>query len=145
MFWTSRSFERELGANFVLNASATIAASLPRYESGAIFDASSSLLSAFAVRVGTGRTGLTLEQPLRAESGIGTFRLETGWVEDRRRLYSEHRVPLAPTAREMRMTVRHERQIAGGQLALELAWAVDAGHVAGEYDAGVGLAWRLTW
>ena len=145
MFWTSRSFEHDLGAKITLDASATIAASLPRYESNAIFEASPSLLSAAAVRVGTERTGLTLEQPLRAESGTGTFRLETGWVEDGERLYAEHRVGLAPDARELRATLRHDREAFGGTLALQVSGALDAGHVRGEHDAGIGVAWRTTW
>ena len=145
MFWTSHSFERELGTHLTLDASATIAASLPRYESDAIFEASPSLLSALSVRVGTEETGLTLEQPLRAESGTGTFRLETGWIEDGRRLHAEHRVRLRPEAREVRATLRHERDAAGGQLALELSDAINAGHVTGKHDASVGLAWRTTW
>ena len=145
MFWTSHSFERELGTHLTLDASATIAASLPRYESDAIFEASPSLLSALSVRVGTEETGLTLEQPLRAESGTGTFRLETGWMEDGRRLHAEHRVALRPEAREVRATLRHERDAAGGQLALELSDAINAGHVAGNHDASVGLAWRTMW
>ena len=145
MFWTSHSFERELGTHLTLDASATIAASLPRYESDAIFEASPSLLSALSVRVGTEKTGLTLEQPLRAESGTGTFRLETGWIEDGRRLHAEHRVRLRPEAREVRATLRHERDAAGGQLALELSDAINAGHVTGKHDASVGLAWRTTW
>ena len=145
MFWTSRSFERDLGAGVTLGASATLAASLPRYESNAIFEASPSLLSAASVRVGTEHTGLTLEQPLRAESGTGTFRLETGWIEDGRRLQAEHRVPLAPEARELRARLRHDREAFGGILAVELSGALNAGHVSGESNAGAGIAWRLVW
>ena len=110
-----------------------------------LFEASTSLMSAGAVRIGTASTGVTLEQPLRAESGTGTFRLETGWIEDGRRLRADTRVPLRPEAREVRMTLRHERETGGGQLALELSRAGDAGHVAGEHDASAGLAWRMTW
>lgn len=145
MFWTSRSFERDLGAGVTLDASGTIAASLPRYETNAIFEASPSLLSALSMRVGTEQTGLTLEQPLRAESGTGTFRLETGWIEDGRKLRAEHRVALRPEAREVRATLRHEREAGSGQLALELSGALDAGHMAGQRDASVGVAWHTTW
>ena len=109
-----------------LEAIGTLAAGAPAYERGAMFEASPSLLSAFAVRVGSEQTGLTLEQPLRAESGTGTFRLESGWVESGQRLYDEHRVSLRPDARELRMTFRHERDAAGGHLALELSGALDA-------------------
>ena len=97
------------------------------------------------MRVGTEQTGLTLEQPLRAESGTGTFRLETGWIEDGRKLRAEHRVALRPEAREVRATLRHEREAGSGQLALELSGALDAGHMAGQRDASVGVAWHTTW
>ena len=60
----------------------TIALGSPWYEGGSIFRASSHLLSGVRVRVGTEDTGLTVEQPLRAESGTGVFRLENGRVED---------------------------------------------------------------
>ena len=81
---------------------------------------------------------------LRAESGTGTFRLETGWIEGGRRLRIEHGVPPRPDAREVRMTLRHERETAGGHLAIELAGALDAGHVRGERDASLGVAWRTS-
>lgn len=145
MVWASRSFARELGESVTLEATATLAAGAADYEASAMFEASASLMSAAAVRVGTERTGVTVEQPLRAESGTGTFRLETGWIENGRRARVEHRVPLRPEAREVRMTLRHERGAAGGHLAIELAGALDAGHVRGERDASLGVAWRTSW
>ena len=145
MVWASRSFAREIGESVTLEATATLAAGAADYEASAMFETSASLMSAAAVRVGTERTGVTVEQPLRAESGTGTFRLETGWIEDGRRLLAEHRVPLRPEAREVRMTLRHERETAGGHLAIELAGALDAGHVRGERDASLGVAWRTSW
>ena len=145
LVWASRSYTRELTPGVALDASATLAAGAPAYERGAMFEASPSLLSAFAVRVGSEQTGLTIEQPLRAESGTGTFRLENGWVKSGQRLYEQHRVSLRPDAREVRMRVRHERDAAGGRLALELSGAFDAGHVPGERDASIGVAWRTTW
>ena len=82
------------------------------------------MLSAFSVQVGTPVTHLSLEQPLRAESATGTFRVENGWIENGKRLHDEHRISLVPDAREMRMTLRHEAD----------ADALNA-----------GLAWRLPW
>lgn len=93
----------------------------------------------------TPSTAVTVEQPLRAESGTGTVHLETGSVEDGHRLRADTRVPLRPQAREVRMTLRHEREATGGQLALERSGAVDAGHVPRERDASAGVAWRMTW
>ena len=145
LVWASRSYRHEVGRGVTFEASATLGAGAADYEGDAMFDASPSVLSAFAVRVGSEETGLTIEQPLRAESGTGTFRLENGWVEDGHRLYDEHRVSLRPDARELRMTLSHEREAASGQLAVALSGATDAGHVAGERDVSIGIAWRRVW
>ncbi len=145
MIWTSRAFERELGGGWTLNAKGTLAASLPQYEKDAIFSASPSVMSAMSMRIGTGSTGLTVEQPLRAESGTGTFRVENGRIENGRRLYDEYRIPLRPEAREVRMALRHEREVLGGDIAVEVGHSVNAGHVPGESETSIGLAYRMIW
>ena len=145
MIWTSRAFERELGEGLTLNAKGTLAVSLPQYEHDAIFSASPSVMSAMSMRIGTGSTGITVEQPLRAESGTGTFRIENGRIENGQRLYDEFRVPLRPDARELRMTLRHEHEALGGNLAIEVGGGVNAGHVPGERERSFGFAYRTTW
>ena len=145
MIWTSRAFERELGEGWTLNAKGTLAVSLPQYEHDAIFSASPSVMSAMSMRIGTGSTGLTVEQPLRAESGTGTFRVENGRIENGRRLHNEYRIPLRPDARELRIALRHEREALGGDIAVEAGHSVNAGHVPGESETSVGLAYRITW
>jgi len=62
-------------------------------------------MSALAMRIGKHNTGLIVEQPLRAESGTGTFRIENGRIENGQRLYDEYRIPLQAEARELRMTL----------------------------------------
>ncbi len=94
MLWTSRAFEHGLGDGWKLGATGTLAISLPDYEKNAIFQATPSVLSALSMRIGKQNTGLIVEQPLRAESGTGTFRIENGRMENGRRLYDEYRVPL---------------------------------------------------
>ena len=143
--WASRTVRHDLGAGIGLDATGILAVSAPHYEENAIFEASPVALSALAVRVGTGNTGLTVEQPLRAESGTGTFRVENGWIEDGRRLYDAYRVRLSPDAREVRMTLRHELDAAGGRVAVEVGGSLNAGHVAGEEEARVGVAYRTAW
>ncbi len=101
--------------------------------------------AATIMQVGTPETQLTVEQPLRAETGTGTFRVENGWIENGRRLHDEHRVSLSPDAREMRMTLRHEADVAGGRIALEIGGALNSGHIPGEHEANLGLAWRFLW
>ena len=145
MLWTSRSFERKVRNGWSVKASATLAVSAPRYEDNALFEASPSLLSAASVRVGTPATGLTLEQPLRAETGSGTLRLETGELDKGGRRYDEHRVGLAPDARELKATLRHEREAAGGRVAVQLVGAINADHTPGRSWTGIGVAYRRTW
>ncbi len=97
------------------------------------------------MRIGTESSGLTIEQPLRAESGSGTFRVENGWIENGTRLYDQYRIPLRPDARELRLALRHERQVAGGGIAVEASHAMNAGYVSGESETGIGVAYRMTW
>ena len=145
MVWASRSFEYQLEDDWKLGAAGTLAVSLPYYERNAIFQASPSLLSALSMRVGTESTGLSVEQPLRAEVGTGTFRIENGRIENGRRLYNAYRIPLRPPAREVQMTLRHEREVLGGIVAIEAGGAMNAGHIAGERERNIGIAYRMTW
>ena len=145
MVWASRAFGQDLGDGWRLDGAVTLAASQPHYEKGAIFQASPSVLSALSMHLGTEDTGFTVEQPLRAETGTGTFRVENGRMENGRKLYDEYRVPLRPEARELRMTLRHERKAAGGRVAISGGGAMNAGHVPGEHEANAGFAYRLTW
>lgn len=145
MIWGARSFEREFGNNWKVAATGTLAIGQPRYEANTMFRASPSLFSALAVRVGTPATHLTVEQPLRAETGTGTFRIENGSIEDGRRLYDEYRFSLRPDSREVRMTLRHEQEAAGGRVAVELGGSINASHTRGEQESRIGLAYRLDW
>ena len=43
------------------------------------------------------------------------------------------------------MTLRHDFAALGGNVAMEVGGAVNAGHVQGEREANVGLAYRGTW
>ena len=145
MIWTSHAFQHDLDGGWSLNVTGTLVLGVPQYEDDAIFQVSPSVLSAMSMRVGTDSWELTVEQPLRAESGTGTFRIENGHIEDGQRLYDEYRVPLAPDAREIRVSLRHEREALGGDVAVEVSGAANAGHVSGERDASIGLAYRTNW
>ena len=145
MVWTTRVFEQELGGRWTVSATGMMALDMPRYERRAIFRASPAIMSAAAVRIGTEGLGLKVEQPLRAETGTGTFRLENGRTVDGRRQHDFYSVPLRPDAREVRMTLRHERPVLGGRLGLEAGGAMNARHVPGEREASLGVAWRLAW
>ena len=65
MVWSSHAFEHKFQNGWNLNATGTLALSLPDYQNNAIFEASSSVLSALSIRLGTQRTGFTIAQPLR--------------------------------------------------------------------------------
>ena len=145
MFWTTRALGRDLGDGWTLNAEGTLAMSLPQYESDAIFSASTSVMSAMSLRIGTASTGLTVAQPLRAESGTGMFRVENGRIENGRKLYDEYRIPLRPSAREMRMTVRHQLDALGGDFVVEAGHSINAGHVSGNSETSIGAAYRVRW
>ena len=145
MVWTSRSFEHGLGNGWKLDTMGTLAISLPHYERGSIFEASSSVMSALSMRVGTENTGLTVEQPLRAETGTGTFHIENGRIENGRRLYDKYHIGLRPSARESRMTLHHEREAVGGRIAIEVGGTMNAGHIPGEWNSRVGFAYRMAW
>lgn len=143
--WISRILEQELDARWSVKATGTLAFGAPRYENSAIFKASPSVLSAMSIRVGTETTGLTLEQPLRAETGTGTFRIENGRIENGRRLYDEHRIHLRPDSREVRMTLRHEHEVYDGRVAFEAGATINAGHTTGVRESHIGLAFRRAW
>ncbi len=145
MVWVSRTFEHELGNGWKLDTTGTLATSQLHYEKNAIFQASPSVFSALAMRIGTKSTGLTVEQPLRAESGVGTFRIENGKIEYGRRLYDQYRIRLRPDAREVRMTLRHDREAVGGYIAIEVGGAMNAGHNPGERESHIGFAYRIVW
>ena len=143
--WTSRAFTHDFGAGWTLKTTGTVALSLPQYGKDAMFRATPSVLSAMSMRVGTETTGIVVEQPLRAESGTGRFRIENGRIENGKRLHDVFRVPLRPDARELQMTLRHDFDALGGNIAMEVGGAVNAGHVPGEGEANVGVAYRATW
>ena len=145
MVWTSRGFEHEFSDGWKLNATGTLALSLAQYEKDAMFRATPSMMSAMSMRIGTRSTGVVVEQPLRAESGTGTFRLENGRIENGKRLYDEYSIPLRPDARELRMTLRHGFAALGGNFVIEAGGAVNVGHIPGEREANIGFAYRAAW
>ena len=145
MIWTSRTLEHELGEGWMLNAETTLALSLPQYENHAIFSASPSVMSAMSMRIGNQSTGFSIEQPLRAESGTGTFRIENGRIENGQRLYDKYRIPLRPDAREIQMMLRHEQKAFNGDIALEASHSINDGHVSGASETRIGMAYQVTW
>ena len=145
LIWASAAEDATIGSNIGVKATATLAMSASAHERSAVFETSPVLMSALALRAGTDRTSLTLEQPLRAEAGTGVFHLENGHTEDGRRLRDAYRVRLEPEGREMRATLRHEVRGRKWKVAVEATATIDAGHVPGERDAAIGAVFRRRW
>ena len=60
-------------------------------------------------------------------------------------LHEERRVSRSPDAREMRMTIRHKTDAAGGRIHLKVEGVLNSGHVSGQSEATAGLAWCPLW
>ena len=43
------------------------------------------------------------------------------------------------------MTLRHELDAVGGRVAVEAGGALNAGHIPGEEETRLGVAYRTTW
>ena len=152
--WLSREHAWSLtrGGNdgWRLRLNYLLAAGRPDYPRGALFKAGGSLYSSASIaierRVRGSLTRLSLSQPLRAETGAGVLRYPVGRTRQGDWLYASHRFSLAPAARELRFGLRHHRPLPlGGKLALELAHALNAGHIAGRRRAQASLNYHLSW
>ena len=91
------------------------------------------------------RTRLTLESPLRAEAGAFTLKVPVGGTLADGVRYAGVDGDLAPEARELRLTGRHEVEGRYGRLAVAAGMRVNAGHRAGEEDWHAGVQWRLRY
>ena len=89
------------------------------------------------------RTRLTLESPLRAEAGAFTLKVPVGGTLADGVRYAGVDGDLAPEAREVRLTGRHEVDGRYGRVAVAAGMRVDAGHRTGEEDWHAGVQWRL--
>ena len=151
LVFVSRRHEAELGGGpLSLEASWTLGAGKADYPDSAMLQASGALYTAGeAALTHTGedaRTRLAVSQPLRAESGSGTLTYQVGRTLDGDWRYESKRFRLAPGAREVRLSLRHDRDLArAGAIAFEAGRRVDAGHVAGRGESFAGVGYRLPW
>ena len=150
--WLSREHTWPLSwaGGVALRLNYLLAAGRPDYPRGALFKAGGSLYSSASIalerRARGSLTRLSLSQPLRAETGAGVLRYPIGRTRQGDWLYASHRFSLAPTARELRFGLRHHRPLPlGGKLALELAHALNAGHIAGRRRVQAGMSYHLSW
>lgn len=107
----------------------------------------SGVYSSHAVHVDIGgahtRTRLTLESPLRAETGEFTLKVPVGGTLVDGVRYADVDGDLAPEAREVRLTGRHEVEGRYGRLAVAAGMRLNAEHLAGEEDRHAGVQWRV--
>ena len=89
-------------------------------------------------------TRISLSQPLRAESGEGTFTYHSG-LKDGARVYGLATVSLAPEGRALEVALTHETPIGRRRGMFEAAPSWNAGHEPSRTDARVGVAYRLNW
>ena len=89
------------------------------------------------------RTRLTLESPLRAEAGEFTLKVPVGGTLADGVRYADVDGDLAPEAREVRLTGRHEVEGRYGRVAVAAGMRFNAGHLAGEEDWHAGVRWRV--
>ena len=152
--WLSRehawSLTRPGNGGWRLRLNYLLAAGRPDYPRGALFKAGGSVYSSASIaleRRGRGSlTRLSLSQPLRAETGNGVLRYPIGRTRQGDWLYASHRFSLAPASRELRFGLRHHRPLPfGGNFALELAHALNAGHIAGRRRVQAGMSYHLSW
>ena len=148
--WAGRSTRFKLDDKWSLNASATLALGRALFESGSMLDAGAHVLSTWDLGVERGVRGrgtwsrLALSQPLRAESGKGTFTYLAG-LKDGSRVYEEATVSLAPEGRELEFALTHETPIGRGRGVFKVAHSWDARHEPGRTGLRVGVAYRLNW
>ena len=88
--------------------------------------------------------GTTAEFPRRC-LGEAEFGLETGFVEDGRRVGRTYCSRLRSDGGAVRAALGHERQFGGGRIAVQVLHVTDAGQVPGWPWTGAGVADRREW
>ena len=146
--WVGRDSRFDLGEGWAIEASGTLALGQTEFAPGAMLKVEPSVMSAWNIDVvhaaGEGWSRLRLSQPLRAESGKGTFTYLAGLAEGKP-AYDQIRFPLAPAGREFELSFTHQVPLSRGTGVFELAHAVDANHTPGQSRSRIGMAYRLRW
>ena len=114
-------------------------------ESGGLYSQHQASVSIRPGGEGGSLTRLTVAQPLRAEAGDAVIRRPTGRRLDGSWIVEDVSVALRPDAREVRVSLRHERDAGPGRAAVEMGHALDAGHWAGRQHTFAGVGYRVRW
>ena len=150
MVFVSRGFAHALSAGPLrLEGTWTVAAGDTDHAKGTMLQTTPAFYTAAEAGLVYGMeeavTRLSLSQPLRAETGTGTVTYPIGRTQDGERLYTSRNFALSPDAREFRLSLRHDRDVGVGRVAVEVAHAVNSGHVKGRERTSIGIGYRLTW
>ena len=92
------------------------------------------------------RTKVAVTQPLRAETGRMALRYPVGRTQDGARLYRTDSVDFAGQARELVLSLRHDRRFTESLSGVvKVARKTNAGHIRGREDHFVGMGVSLAW
>ena len=139
----------ELGERWHLSAQATVAVDAPGARARMI-DATPALLSTWEAALvrrtetteGAHRLKLSIDQPLRAESGRAVLTVPSGRTSTGETTYIRHAFDLTPSRRELRLSASYQRPLFDGEAIVHTALAVAPGHARGKPEATMGAAWR---
>ena len=123
----------------------------PRARGGIIAGVEPMATSAFTLRAsrptaGGGMLQVSLAQPLRVEDGDAVLSVPVGRTRDRAVVRERLSADLTPAGRQLDLSVRWERPLAGGELRLGTVATRHAGHDAGARPQLSFLAgWRVSF
>ena len=143
--WVGRIATFDLPGGWTLEGRATLALAHPDIPSGGMLQADPHMLSAWKATLERNGSGLSFEQPMRAETGAATLRYLAGFQteEGRRgeRRYATTKAPLRPDGRELRVAAFATIPTSAGTLRGEVARVFDSLH---RRDRDL-WEWRVAW
>ena len=147
--WFGRSARFEFDRSWAISFSGTLALAQVDLPSGAMLDVEPHLMSTWDIAVERGVRGvgkwsrLSLTQPLRAETGNGTFTYLAG-LKNGAPAYDRASAPLAPRGREVELAFTHETPIGPGRAVLRVAHSFNFLHQHERSDSSIGFAYRVS-
>ena len=146
--WFGRSARLKLDDRWSASISGTVAVASADLPPWAMLEVDSHVMSTWEIGLERGIRGserwfrVSLSQPLRAETGVGTLTYLAG-LKDGSPAYERAVGSLAPDGRELELAFAHDRPIGRGRGAVEIRHSFDFLHEPGGTDSRVGLAYRL--
>lgn len=143
LLWGEVGHAHRLGDQVSLWAVLSGGTTRSEYKQG-MLDIGAATFSAWEVGARMHNWRVSVAQPWRAESGTGSLSYTSGRERTGNRLYASQRFSLEPTGREVALRAQYQLELAETTVAMEVQARTDAGHVAGEREATVGvtIGWR---